>query len=87
MVESDVVYHLCSWKNRWAHCLDKMITRAKFGTDELRLEIVLTVCTTRSHLRKYCRKTVIKDGFEEIEHELSFSTFRPGTFPYAQFPS
>lgn len=80
MVKRDVAYHLCTWTNQSAHRLDKMITRAKFGTEELRLEIALTIFTTWSQLLKYGRKTVSKDEFGDVEHELSFSTFRPGTF-------
>ena len=39
------------------------------------------MCTNQLQLPKNCRKrlklVLIKDGFEEIEHEFPFGTFRP----------
>ena len=46
--------------------------------------IALTICANQFHLRKTAAKqpanaeTGIKDGFEEMEHQLPFGTFRPG---------
>ena len=71
---------------------------AKFRTGNFLPEIVFTICTSQFHSsQKGCESlklTSIKDGFEELEHESSFGTFRqekqdyhfkrflaPGNFP------
>lgn len=71
---------------------------AKFRTGNFLPEIEFTICTSQFHSsQKGCESlklTSIKDGFEELEHESSFGTFRqekqdyhfrpflsPGKFP------
>ena len=65
--ETRVVYHLHGQTGRFTVWADG---NSKF-----------TICTDQFHLPKNCAKAwnlVLKTGFEEMEHEFPFGTFRPG---------
>ena len=55
--------------------------KAKFKTGKFRPGIAFTMYTNQLHLPKNSRErlklVLIKDGFEEIELEFPFGTFRP----------
>ena len=60
--------------------------KAKFKTGKFRSGIAFTMYTNQLHLPKNSRErlklVLIKDGFEEIELEFPFGTFRPETQDY-----